>query len=71
MVKGQLLSTIMWQEGVGPIRMAYAAGIPYQDLWAKICGAQRFTSREVDAVCRVLRITPDLRREIFGEVQHE
>jgi len=65
MINGQLLSEVIHQESRDPVKLAYLCGIDH--LWEKVCGVEKFTPRQIDRMCTVLRITPDLRREIFGE----
>lgn len=67
MANGQLLSYIIRQAGVNLEKLCYLCGIPVDEFWKKLSGARRFSPRQIDRLCTVLRITPDLRREIFGE----
>lgn len=71
MFDGQMLATVMWQEGMDPRRLSYRAAIPAPLFFAKFSGAVGFSPAEIDGICKALRITPDLRRAIFGEVQYE
>jgi len=71
MLNGVLLSTVIHQEGCRPEKLAYLCGIPCGRVWEMLCGVEECTQRQIDRMCTVLRITPDLRREIFGEVQYE
>ena len=67
--KPWVLCTLMWQDGYGVEKFAYLCGIRLARLWAFLCGLETLTVKEVDRICTRLRITPDLRAYIFGEVQ--
>lgn len=67
MANNILLAMVMWQEGTNPKKLAYRCGIPLCRFWLVFCGCEPYTKREQDQICAALHITPDLRREIFGE----
>ena len=67
--KPWILCTLMWQDGYRAEQLAYKCGIPLQRFWRFLCGLELLTAKEVDRICTRLRITPDLRRDVFGEVQ--
>ena len=65
------LGTVLWQEGVTPVRLCYSCAIPVTRFWELICGTARATAGEIDRICARLRITPDLRLDVFGEVEDD
>lgn len=69
--KPWLLCSLMWQDGYRAEQLAYKCGIPLARFWAFLCGVQLLTVKEVDRICTRLRITPDLRRDVFGEVEDD
>ena len=71
MVNIPLLCEVMWDDGLDAfkvMRFAYTCGIPMARFWRLLTGQDQFTAKEVDRICTRLRITPDLRWDVFGEV---
>lgn len=66
-----VLCCLMWEDGYKAEQLAYKCGIPLARFWRLLCGLDRFTVKEVDRICTRLRITPDLRRDVFGEVKDD
>lgn len=67
MANNILLAMVMWQDGTNPKELAYRCGISLCRFWLVFCGCEPYTTREQDPICAALHLTPDLRREIFGE----
>ena len=66
--KPWVLCCLMWEDGYRVEKFAYLCGIPLQRFWRFLCGLEPLTAKEIDRICARLRITPDLRRDVFGEV---